>query len=159
MGVEDCWLRPGLRAHNSLAVFSLRFKGNYFDCAISGSDAQLEARWVVPASGALLGCTSLEEPSAVSRVRGTHPALACFEDPPLALQLLGTGGLHFGSRSTVVPHVIHGCLVWCYLFLFGSVWFHHALGSLVFWPDQLCQRFSDNPGEITSSIYAPLPVL
>lgn len=53
-------------------------------------------------SGALLGCTCWEQPSTVSRVRGTNSAFVCFEDPPLALQLLGAGGLHLRSRSTMI---------------------------------------------------------
>lgn len=90
--MKDCWLRPGLRAHNSLAVFSSRLKGSYFDCEISGFDVQLEACWLVPTSGALLGCSCWEQPGAVSRVRHTNLVPAFFEDPSLALQLLGTGG-------------------------------------------------------------------
>lgn len=45
--------------------------------------------------------------------------------------------------------MVPGCLVCCYLFPSGSSWVHHALGSLVVWPDQLCQRFLGYPGEIT----------
>lgn len=84
---DCCWLRPGLRARNSLAAFSSRPEGTYFDCEISESDVQSEACWLVLTSGALLSCTCWEQPGGVSKVRGTNLVFVCFEDLPLALQL------------------------------------------------------------------------
>lgn len=54
---------------------------------------------------------------------------------------------------------MQGRLVCCYSLPSGSAQFHHESGNVVFWPDQLCQRFLGNPGENTSSICAHLPIL